>query len=359
MPSLEQIRRQRRLDAERANVEKADPGNAGGNDVAMPVEENNDSIAMDGHNAADEQPSQADDAKTGAEEPVIDVSGETAGLDASGGSSADSAAGISTQGDVPASGVTSDDDGTGDTVSEAREEAVVEDVMATGVIAEEPYVEQGDVPEETNGAVLEEDSVGAQGRAPEFDKPKRKPAGSKSCNKSKRGRKPVADDFKTDGTIRVDLPSKLVAMARTQFPDAGNNTEAVAAWIYAKSDKTMDVPDSVKQLAATYTGDQMSNLVKDVSERLAVLDARTMKMQMLTDGRVQEMWYMVAYLMLERMDALAKTHMKDLDLSLPVFETLRSEVNSQFRKVRNRQQLSDGRQVYQRKVQGKRNDVND
>lgn len=357
MPSLEQIRRQRRLDAERVNAGKAGQDDVGGNDVAIPVEENIGDITTDGHDAADERSLQADDIKTGAEEQVTNAPEDAGKPGVSGVPAVDGDGNISEHGDVPASGGTPEDNGVGDVVPKACGEVASGDDMATGVAAEEPCVEQGDIPEETDGAALEEGSVGAQERAPEPDKPKRRPARGKSRDKSKRGRKPVADDFKTDGTVRVDLPSRLVAMARTQFPDAGNNTEAVAAWIYAKSDKTMDVPDSVKQLAATYTGDQMSNLVKDVSERLAVLDARTMKMQMLTDGRVQEMWYMVAYLMLERMDALAKTHMKDLDLSLPVFETLRSEVNSQFRKVRNRQQLADGRQIYQRKVQGKRDDV--
>lgn len=358
MPSLEQIRRQRRLDAEKAN---AGQGNAAVDDnAAQTIEEVSESHAAQEQDYAVAYDAREDGGGSGigvrdAEEPVEEpVQSEETGTTAE---SVGTGGEVLEYADIPASGKELEVSGSDDM---PHGERVIDD--GTDTVDTEAGVEQGGVPEEVGGAVLEK--VPELERVPESlsepDKSKKKPSGGKSQrSRSKRGRKPVADDFKEDGTIRVDLPSKLVAMARTQFPDAGNNTEAVAAWIYAKSDKTMDVPDSVKRLAATYTGDQMSNLVKDVSERLAVLDSRTMKMQMLTDGRVQEMWYMVAYLMLERMDALAKTHMKDLDLSLPVFETLRSEVNSQFRKVRNRQQLADGRQVYQRKVQGKRTDVKD
>lgn len=357
MPSLEQIRRQRRLDAERANAGKSvddgvdDAAVAAGTEpigevvalqesVAVPagIQENGAIVDGASDNGAEDDTgtdkggvsgepvmrTDASESGTVVSEPVVQGAAEEGGP----------ASGTDAQEDAPLGAV---HDGSGQDV---------------------PLVEAnaGQVPEERGGFVLED----ADGERGDKHAGNGKPAsGKKRTQPKKRGRPAVADDFKGDGITRVKLPMQLVSMMRSYFPDASNNAEAVAAWIYAKSDKTVDVPDSVKRLAATYTGDQMSNLVKDVSERLAVLDARTMKMQMLTDGRVQEMWYMVAYLMLERMDALAKTHMKDLDLSLPVFETLRSEVNSQFRKVRNRQQLSDGRQVYQRKVQGKRNDVKD
>ena len=327
MPSLEQIRRQRRLDAEKAN---AGQGNAAVDDnAAQTIEEVSESHAAQEQDYAVAYDAREDGGGSGigvrdAEEPVEEpVQSEETGTTAE---SVGTGGEVLEYADIPASGKELEVSGSDDM---PHGERVIDD--GTDTVDTEAGVEQGGVPEEVGGAVLEK--VPELERVPESlsepDKSKKKPSGGKS----QRSR------------------SKLVAMARTQFPDAGNNTEAVAAWIYAKSDKTMDVPDSVKRLAATYTGDQMSNLVKDVSERLAVLDSRTMKMQMLTDGRVQEMWYMVAYLMLERMDALAK--------SLPVFETLRSEVNSQFRKVRNRQQLADGRQVYQRKVQGKRTDVKD
>lgn len=363
MPSLEQIRRQRRLDAERANAGKSvgdgvdDAAVAAGTEpigeiatpqepVAAPAGIQENGAIVDGayDNGAEDDAgtdkvgvsgepvmhTDAPESRTVVSEPVVQGAAEEGG---------------------PASGT----DAQEDALLDAAHDGSGQDAP---VDADVPFVEAnaGQVPEERGGSVLED----ADGERGDKHAGNGKPAsGKKRTQPKKRGRPAVADDFKGDGITRVKLPMQLVSMMRSYFPDASNNAEAVAAWIYAKSDKTVDVPDSVKRLAATYTGDQMSNLVKDVSERLAVLDARTMKMQMLTDGRVQEMWYMVAYLMLERMDALAKTHMKDLDLSLPVFETLRSEVNSQFRKVRNRQQLSDGRQVYQRKVQGKRNDVKD
>lgn len=348
MPSLEQIRRQKRLAEEKAKRDAVNDDTGGGTQDA--VDAANTERAADTmepevvkepeviHGSKVEMPEPA-------REPVVqdEAEPETISKD-SGSDEKDVDVQVPASGEMPAAGALEEAPEASDISEPVKEEAF------SGPLPEVP-VEAGDVPEPDGNEVLEE---GTSGQEPKKSSGKGKPV---QQSRKRRGRKGVAEDFKEDGTIRVDLPAKLVAMARSQFPEASNKTEAVAAWMYAKSDKTMDVPESIKKLAATYTGDQMSNLVKDVSERLAVLDSRTLKMQMLTDGRVQEMWYMIAYLMLERMDALAKTHMKDLDLTLPVFETLRSEVNGQFRKVRNRQQIQDGRQVYQRKVGGKRADI--
>ncbi len=337
MPSLEQIRRQKRIAEEQAKRESAAENNVDGGAQGVVVED------VPANDVVVQEPEVQTPKQEHEPEPVtVDVPVD------------EDAPRIPASSEKPAEIVS--EDVSGEAVSEqAVEEEVIEAVPET---VPAPAVEQGNVPDEVGDAVLEEEPAqGVDSKQVDGEFKKKRSSGGSPGGK-KRGRKGVADDFKEDGTIRVDLPSKLVTMARSQFPEASNNTEAVAAWIYAKSDKVMDVPESIKRLAATYTGDQMSNLVKDVSERLAVLDARTIKMQMLTDGRVQEMWYMLAYLMLERMDALSKTHMKDLDLTLPIFDTLRAEVNGQFRKVRNRQQIQDGRQVYQRKVGGKRTDIN-
>lgn len=329
MPSLEQLRRQRRLAEESANKESnQSPGVT-------------ETVSGSDENVNHKPKTVADAALSPEDESAVRSVASVAQPELQESHGADS--GVDVPAETPV--MSSDEEPSGHEVSDKDIQAETESAS----VAEVPVTSAQESVPDGIPVVSLEPAAASDSTDNDAGKPVKKKTGS-GKRVGRRGRKSVPDDFKADGTIRVDLPAKLVTMARGQFPDANNNTEAVAAWMYAKSDKVADVPDSVKQLAATYTGDQMSNLVKDVSERLAVLDSRTIKMQMLTDGRLQEMWYMVAYLMLERMDALAKTHMKDLDLTLPVFESLRADVNAQFRKVRNRQQLQDGRQIYQRKV---------
>ena len=135
---------------------------------------------------------------------------------------------------------------------------------------------------------------------------------------------------------RVQIPLDLVNMCRGQIPEALNNSDAVAAWIYAKSDKTVDVPDYIKKISTSYTGDQTTNVLKDINDNLAAMRQQNYRLGLLTDGRVQELWYMIAYLMLERMDEIHTPALSKMDLALPVFDTLRDMLRVQFATERNR-----------------------
>lgn len=135
---------------------------------------------------------------------------------------------------------------------------------------------------------------------------------------------------------RVQIPLDLVNMCRGQIPEALNNSDAVAAWIYAKSDKMTDVPDYIKKISTSYTGDQTTNVLKDINDNLAAMRQQNYRLGLLTDGRVQELWYMIAYLMLERMDEIHTPALSKMDLALPVFDTLRDMLRVQFATERNR-----------------------
>lgn len=149
--------------------------------------------------------------------------------------------------------------------------------------------------------------------------------------------KPAKMGRPSDNTeSRVQIPLDLVNMCRGQIPEALNNSDAVAAWIYAKSDKTTDVPDYIRKIAMSYTGDQTTNVLKDISENLAAMRQQNYRLGLLTDGRVQELWYMIAYLMLERMDEIHTPALSKMDLALPVFDTLRDMLRVQFATERNR-----------------------
>lgn len=144
---------------------------------------------------------------------------------------------------------------------------------------------------------------------------------------------------------RVDLPTSLVRMAAAQIPAASTNSEAVAAWLFAKSDQMVDVPDRIKELSRSCTGDQTVNILKDMNEHMAAMDSRMRSFNALSDGKMQELWYMMAYLMLERMDELQSPAMSKLDLSLPVFDTLMGTLRQQVTRERNRMRMQQGKTI--------------
>lgn len=139
-----------------------------------------------------------------------------------------------------------------------------------------------------------------------------------------------------DAALQLRITPELVAMCRGQIPEALNNSDAVAAWIYAKSDKTVDVPDYIKKIALSYVGDQTTNILKDINENLAAMRTKSYNLQLLTDGRIQELWYMLAYLMLERMDEIHSPQLSKMDFGIPVFDTLQDMTRSQAMRERNR-----------------------
>lgn len=144
---------------------------------------------------------------------------------------------------------------------------------------------------------------------------------------------------------RVDLPTSLVRMAAAQIPAASTNSEAVAAWLFAKSDQMVDVPDRIRELSKSCTGDQTVNILKDMNEHMAAMDSRMRSFNALSDGKTQELWYMMAYLMLERMDELQSPAMSKLDLSLPVFDTLMGILRQQVTRERNRMRMQQGKTI--------------
>ena len=168
------------------------------------------------------------------------------------------------------------------------------------------------------------------------------------AKKRGRGRPKTRKSEKVSESIpmsRVDLPTSLVRMAAAQIPAASTNSEAVAAWLFAKSDQMVDVPDYIKELSRSCTGDQTVNILKDMNEHMAAMDSRMRSFNALSDGKMQELWYMMAYLMLERMDELQSPAMAKLDLSLPVFDTLMGTLRQQVTRERNRLRMQQGKTI--------------
>lgn len=277
-----------------------------------------------------------------------------------------------------------------DSASGKPEEPVADDVVSestetlfddTEVVAEEPVVEEsqnkepehvelvpGPVVPVAQDAVETSDPVPALGKGPvpsveQDDSPGEPPVSvleeipsrpimdaKKTVNsynpnveanrakgrRKKPGRPVTKEKYDDSAAVRIGLTPELVAMCRGQIPEALNNSDAVAAWIYAKSDKTVDVPDYIKKIALSYLGDQTTNILKDINENLAAMRTKSYNLQLLTDGRIQELWYMLAYLMLERMDEIHSPQLSKMDFGIPVFDTLQDMTRSQAMRERNR-----------------------
>lgn len=218
---------------------------------------------------------------------------------------------------------------------ENREEPAIKESVAQEPEVQEPVsVSLEEVPVED-----EKEVPAPKPYSPEAEKAK----ADAVRKKGQAGRNRSSDS--TDCKVRI--PAELVAMCRGQVPEALNNSDAVAAWLYAKSDKTVDVPEYIKKISLSYVGDQTTNILKDINENLAAMRQQNYRLGLLTDGRVQELWYMVGYLMLERMDEIHSPSLPKLDLAIPVFDTLRDTLRTQFAKERNR--LTNGKKNRYRK----------
>lgn len=219
---------------------------------------------------------------------------------------------------------------------EGREEPVIKESVAQEPEVQEPVsVSLEEAPVEG-----EKEEPAPKPYSPEAEKVK----ADAVRKKGQAGRNRSSDS--TDCKVRI--PAELVAMCRGQVPEALNNSDAVAAWLYAKSDKTVEVPEYIKKISLSYVGDQTTNILKDINENLAAMRQQNYRLGLLTDGRVQELWYMVGYLMLERMDEIHSPSLPKLDLAIPVFDTLRDTLRTQFAKERNR--LTNGKKNRHRKT---------
>lgn len=164
-------------------------------------------------------------------------------------------------------------------------------------------------------------------------------------NEAKKPLKSVRPKDDNTQKVRIDLPRALARLAREQIPEADNNSDAVAAWIWAKCDRTVEVPQYIKELSSSYAGDKITERLKAMDETVSSLDRHFRASMGITDGRVQELWYMLAFLMLERMGEIPSPVLEKLDLELPVFDTVREKVRQQTAMVRNRQSLRNGRNI--------------
>lgn len=108
------------------------------------------------------------------------------------------------------------------------------------------------------------DEVQAEYRDSTELEPQISPGGGKS-NPSRSKKKRVVGD-----SVQIrDFPRELMSIVRAEFPAANNNTDALAAYVLVKSEKNVNVPDDVKELASTYEGDQS---IRNMDQRMKYME---------------------------------------------------------------------------------------
>lgn len=75
--------------------------------------------------------------------------------------------------------------------------------------------------------------------------------------------------IRSETTQIRDFPSKLVEIARSEFPGVKNNSEALAAYVYLKSGKKTDVPQRIRELV---DGREIVDPMESVDKRLYSLE---------------------------------------------------------------------------------------
>lgn len=105
------------------------------------------------------------------------------------------------------------------------------------------------------------------------------------------------------------IPAEVMTFLRNEVPGARNNTEALLAWIYIKSEGAVPVPEGAKELAHQYSDHSVR--LDEILKSLLLLNKqmrRVIKLQ-------QDDQYRLAYLVAERMNLIKSPILEDLDLT--------------------------------------------
>ena len=114
-------------------------------------------------------------------------------------------------------------------------------------------------------------------------KPKRQPAVVHS------------EKSKSDYIQIKNFPRGLMSAVRSEFPTASNNTDALAAYVYTKTNVSGNgVPQNIKDLAATYDGNRA---VENMEKRMSSLEKQVRDMMNL----LKEVELAISYVTFDRL----------------------------------------------------------
>lgn len=137
------------------------------------------------------------------------------------------------------------------------------------------------------------------------------------------------------------FPKSLMAMIRSDIPEAQNNSDALAAWVYVKSGRRADVSPEVKELAKKYKGPADEDMLGALLEKVTRIE----RMSFMSATGSTDLYYMMEWLMLERMAAINSPRIDTVDFTQPAFDQLRSMLRVKIQQAKNAQQVRDGRPI--------------
>ena len=174
---------------------------------------------------------------------------------------------------------------------------------------------------------------------------KKKTSGSLSGKKKVQDEKKSskkADAEKQTGTSQIrDFPRVLLAIARAEFPDASNNTDALAAYVLAKSGRAnLDVPESVAELVKNWEGDKT---LENMERRLSALTTQNAVLL----GLMQEMELIMTFIAFDRLGyrQSVASDIRNVDFLENGVTDLLERLREQTKALRKQEAIKNGRPI--------------
>ena len=155
--------------------------------------------------------------------------------------------------------------------------------------------------------------------------------------------KPVALRRKrtVSGTVQIrDFPRELMVIARSEFPSSQSNTDALAAYVLAKSGKNADVPDVVRDLVSNWDGDKS---IVNMEKRITAIE----KQGFILLQTVEEMLLMLSYVTFDRLGYRKENpkSARDVNFLEVGVADLRTRLREQSQQQRNQRAVRDGKPI--------------
>lgn len=136
-------------------------------------------------------------------------------------------------------------------------------------------------------------------------------------------------------TNSLRIPAGLVAAVTAMFPEGiDNKSDAVAAWLYAtlppEQAKKIPVSERVRKAAVLIEDKPMAQISADTVASVKRLETFAQAM----NATVWDLWYMVGYLLLDRMGEIGVPSLDKINLHDALYRTLYEEIHGQSKNAR-------------------------
>lgn len=163
------------------------------------------------------------------------------------------------------------------------------------------------------------------------------PLRPRTKSKAKVGRKSASNSEFSQ--IR-DFPRELILVAKREFPNATNNSDALAAYVYVKSGCTATVPDNIVELAKTWDGDKSA---ETIALRLTRLEEKSLRANQL----LEELELLNSYLVFDRIGFRrdSPTGPRNIDFLETGVEDVITRIKEQAKQLRKKISIKEGRPI--------------